>query len=515
MALRNEQKRVLRQARGGLRVRWAARSFSHLALVALAAAGLFLLLEWTVRPASAQFFGFGFEQPRQRRQAAPPRQNFFPFPFFGSPRAYQPYGRPHDDPARPRPRSRAHVPKVASDARPPAQKRPDTDPPKHVIVFGDSMADWLSYGLEEAFAETNEFGVIRKIRPGAGLIRNDAREHDWVQAITEATEKADFVVIMTGLGDRRVIGSRADERAKARDRRARPASKPNETDPEAPNADNEKAGSGLHEFRSEKWAELYAKRIDEVIAALKAKNVPVIWVGLPPIRGARARSEVPYLNDIYRLSAEKAGIAYVDTWEGFVGEDGDFNATGPDVIGQVRRLRSADGVHFTRPGARKLAHFVDREMKRLLSRGQPVALAIPTDPKTAEPPKSDTPAGPAARPLAGPVVALTGGNAPAEDALVGAGRTLEKAAGDPLAVSVLVRGEPLPGLPGRADYFGWPSPYPVADNDVVEPSAPAAATVAARPQAAPEAQPPANANTGSRPVNANTASSAGPTRAVR
>jgi hypothetical protein len=38
-----------------------------------------------------------------------------------------------------------------------------------VLVLGDSMADWLGFGLEEAFAESPEIGVTRKPRPKRGL----------------------------------------------------------------------------------------------------------------------------------------------------------------------------------------------------------------------------------------------------------------------------------------------------------------------------------------------------------
>ena len=37
------------------------------------------------------------------------------------------------------------------------------------------MADWLAYGLEEAFAETPEIGIMRKPRPNTGLIRVETR----------------------------------------------------------------------------------------------------------------------------------------------------------------------------------------------------------------------------------------------------------------------------------------------------------------------------------------------------
>src|SRR5215204_255560 len=49
----------------------------------------------------------------------------------------------------------------------------------------------------------------------------------------------------------------------------------------APEAEQQ-GGAVTHEFRSEKWVELYSKRIDDVIAVLKSKRVPVFWVGLPP-----------------------------------------------------------------------------------------------------------------------------------------------------------------------------------------------------------------------------------------
>ena len=60
------------------------------------------------------------------------------------------------------------------------------------------------------------------------------------------------------------------------------------------------AGTVVREFRSEEWGELYGKRVEEMIGVLKARNVPVFWVGLPSVRGARATAEMVYLNDIYR-----------------------------------------------------------------------------------------------------------------------------------------------------------------------------------------------------------------------
>ncbi len=97
--------------------------------------------------------------------------------------------------------------------------------------------------------------------------------------------------------------------------------------------------SGVIEFRTEQWAQVYSRRIDDTIAALKSKGVPVFWVGLPSIKGTRSTADAVYLNDLYRSRAEKAGAVYIDVWDGFVDEGGKFATNGPDYEGQVRRLQ--------------------------------------------------------------------------------------------------------------------------------------------------------------------------------
>src|SRR5262249_7721675 len=126
-----------------------------------------------------------------------------------------------------------------------------------------------------------------------------------------------------------------------------PTEAPPSEDPEttqtvdpAPAVDAGRNGGGTvtYEFHTEKWEQAYIKRIDATIVALKSAGVPVFWVGLPAQRAARASSDSAYLNDIYRSRAEKAGVTFVDVWDGFVDESGRFAAQGPDFEGQIRRL---------------------------------------------------------------------------------------------------------------------------------------------------------------------------------
>jgi uncharacterized protein len=105
----------------------------------------------------------------------------------------------------------------------------------------------------------------------------------------------------------------------------------------------------------------------------------VLWVGLPAVRGAKATADMLFLDSLYRDAAGRGGVTYVDVWDGFVDEAGRFRQEGPDFEGQIRRLRSDDGVYFTRAGARKLAHYVEREITRLLA-GRSTPNALPSEP---------------------------------------------------------------------------------------------------------------------------------------
>src|SRR5215831_13574175 len=338
-------------------------------------------------PSGAQFF-FGFQNRRQRG----------PFDWF--------------EPATPSPPRRQHVersPPAVDYSRAPAPNRADpkvestvTTP---ILVLGDAMADWLAYGLELAYADSPEIGILRRHRTNSGLIRTEVRSDprgeypDWPQAARDliGAQKPKFVLMMIGVNDRRPFRETgpAAQTSRAAKPAQPPAADPASLELDKPAADKAReikaaaapepaapAGNRTLEFRSDVWGEAYSRRIDDTIAALKTSGVPVFWVGLPPLRGQKAAADIPFLNDLYRSRADKAGIIYIDVWDGFVDEDGRYSQFGPDVEGQTRRLRTGDGVYYTQAGAKKLAHYVQREVQRWLSTpAAPVAVSVPEEPK--------------------------------------------------------------------------------------------------------------------------------------
>ena len=404
----------------------------------------------------------------------------------------------------PGPPPQQQAPVDYSRAPAPSQKKPEAT--TSIVVVGDANADWLAYGLEDAFSENPEMGIVRKHRTDAGLINYGRRDVDWPHAVREiiAAEKPKFIVMMIGNNDRQLIREKAPPAAKPgapkapAQQAAAPAATPaapaqpadpeqqpdEEKAPEVPaNATPEQirqAAYGPWEFHTERWELAYIRRVDATIAALKSAGVPVIWVGLPAQRGPKATADSSYLNEIYRSRAEKAGIVYVDIWDGFVDEAGRYSPQGPDYEGQTRRLRTGDGVYFTKFGARKLAHYVEREIQRnIANRGLPVALPMPVDHGP------QVPGGPAQRPVAGPVVPLTAVKMAPEE-LIGGTRVPARAPVDATATRVLTKGEPIPAPSGRADDFSWPRGGPANAE-------PVAADPAATPAPAPAAAPPAAA----------------------
>lgn len=486
------------------------------ACVAAAAACISLAL---LLPAQAQFWDWG-NRPQRQQQYNNWNNNWGGWGGGWFDRRYD--DRRNYDPYR----GEREAPVDYSRAPASSQKKPEAT--TSIVVMGDGNADWLAYGLEDAFSENPEIAIIRKHRTDSGLIRYDQRRDiEWPQVAREiiAAEKPKFIVMMIGNNDRQTIREKAPPAP--RPGAAKPAAQaappnpsaappipppppdPEQQPPQAPEGaehanmtpeQTRQASYGPWEFHTEKWELAYVRRIDATIAALKSAGVPVIWVGLPSQRNNKASADSSYLNELYRSRAEKAGIIYVDIWDGFVDEAGRYSAQGPDYEGQTRRLRSGDGVYFTKFGARKLAHYVEREIQRITAnRGMPVALPAPTGPGTPAP--DAKPGGPAQRPAAGPVVPLTAMQAAPEE-LVGGGRASASAL-DATASRVLTKGEPVAAPSGRADDFSWPrgsalNAQPTGPEPAVTPApGPTPEDAAAKPS-----QPPAGQRTPTADSNA-------------
>src|SRR5579859_684623 len=188
------------------------------------------LLVGIVGPASAQFFNFGGPQ-----RPAPRSQGGFGGGWFGgdffAPFQQQAPKRVYQD----------------FSKAPPPEKR-DTVPERNVMVMGDGMADWLASGLEDAYADQPDIGVIRKARNTSGLIRYQPKGEpaDWAAAAKGilATEKPDAIVVMLGLNDRIPIHEPVVEKDKEKDKEKSAEKKGDKKGKPAESKADEKAKAG-------------------------------------------------------------------------------------------------------------------------------------------------------------------------------------------------------------------------------------------------------------------------------
>ena len=202
-----------------------------------------------------------------------------------------------------------------------------------VVVLGDSLGDGLWSGLYRAFEEDATLEFMQRAKPSTGFARTDS--YDWNAEVAGLlkTETYQIAVIMFGANDAQPI----------------------------------KSGKDWLKVGSEPWREIYGQRVEAFIKKLRAANLAVYWVGLPIMRSPGQSSDAEAMNEVFREKAFINGAKFIDTWNGFTDEAGRYSAYGPDMTGQVKRLRADDGVLFTMRGYLKLAHFVEKELRRDLS----------------------------------------------------------------------------------------------------------------------------------------------------
>src|ERR1019366_8424539 len=96
----------------------------------------------------------------------------------------------------------------------PSPHKPDANAPApttSIVVMGDGMADWLAYGLEDAFSDSPEIGIVRKGKILSGLLRYEAKgDLDWWHVARDilAQQKPNYVIMMLGISDRQNIRER-------------------------------------------------------------------------------------------------------------------------------------------------------------------------------------------------------------------------------------------------------------------------------------------------------------------
>lgn len=308
---------------------------------------------------------------------------------------------------------------------PPAALPAPATPTTFVAVIGDSIADQLAGGLQEGFADAPELAVKRLTKPNSGLVRDDY--FDFAKEVEKLLDQGPvtYAVFETGVNDRQPF----------LDMRREPP-------------------------LSDAWRKRYAERIDAVLSPFKERKVPIFWTGLAASGSARATADHVAINAIAKERVEAAGGTYVDVWEGFVDEDGLYAEAGPMLDGQIGRLRLDDGVHYSKAGARKLAHYVEQEIRKVYQpKPAPTDAAVMAAiaPEAGAMAIAPAPTAEQPRPISSPLMVLTAPRKSQGGALAAATpMPIPARDASQSAAKFLVNGESPDADAGRMDDHRWP-----------------------------------------------------------
>jgi hypothetical protein len=225
-------------------------------------------------------------------------------------------------------------------------------PPKPVIeksatatrlaVFGDSMAVDLAKALDRFYTDDPNIVVINQGVGSSGFVRTDF--FDWDKTATEQVAKNSFdiAVMILGINDRQTI--KLD-------------------------------GNSMKPLTPE-WDDIYKARVADFVSAIHGANKPLIWVGLPPTSKADFSAAMGQISGIQRLAVFAGGADFLDIYDKFVDDDGNYTSSGPDLNGKQVKMRKDDGIHFTTAGADKLAFYLSQSIKLYYRGGGSVGIEV-------------------------------------------------------------------------------------------------------------------------------------------
>jgi len=218
------------------------------------------------------------------------------------------------------------LPEGSTTTEPPGDLvTPTPGAPMKLWVIGDSFVELFGPALQNDAADTGVIESEVDFRFISGLVRPDY--FDWPAHLTGRLPEvqADVVVAMYGGNDGQsmFVGGR-------------------ELISESP-----------------EWYEEYHDRVGAVMDLLLTGAERVYWVGLPVMRDDRFTEVVAGMNQVFEEeAAERPEVVYLDTFELFSDENGEYSTYLRTNSGDLLDMRTEDGAHLTWNGAYRLSWFV-------------------------------------------------------------------------------------------------------------------------------------------------------------
>jgi hypothetical protein len=286
-------------------------------------------------------------QPQQQQPAQPQHRGFFDF-LFGPRESRQQQQYDEQQQQLQQQQQQQQAPPVVHKPRP-AQLPPakptiaKADGATRVAVFGDSLAVDVGKALDRFYADDPTIAILQQAVPASSFARPDY--FDWNKTIGEqiAAKNFDVAVVIIGINDRQTINNN---------------------------------GKSLKSLTDD-WNAAYSARLTDFLGQLKAANKPVVWIGLPPMAAPQFSAAMTQISGLQRLAVFANGGQFVDIYDRFLDENGDYQQSGPDVNGNQALMRRSDGVHFAIAGADKVAFYANEAIRLVAHGGAGLAVVDP------------------------------------------------------------------------------------------------------------------------------------------
>tara|TARA_R110000787_G_scaffold35893_1_gene91851 strand:- start:1680 stop:2603 length:924 start_codon:yes stop_codon:yes gene_type:complete len=196
-------------------------------------------------------------------------------------------------------------------------------------VFGDSMADGLWAALYRDLNSVSGVSVTKFSEVSTGLSRYDYVDIQAKTARQLDEQPMDVAVILFGTNDAQGIS-----------------------------LDGE-----VHPFGSDGWKAAYAKRVDDLVALLRSRDVAVYWVGLPRMKRESFDARMSLINDVVAARMAALDVPYIDTVPLTANDAGGYEAYLPTESGRRTLMRANDGIHMSMAGYLRIGHPVAATLK--------------------------------------------------------------------------------------------------------------------------------------------------------
>ena len=195
-------------------------------------------------------------------------------------------------------------------------------------VFGDSMGDGVWTALYREFAADDAVTVTKFSEVSTGLSR-----YDYVNIQTKTTRQldetpVDVAVVVFGTNDAQGIDD----------------------------------GGTIHEFGSDGWKAVYARRVDALVALFRSRGAVVYWVGMPRMKRDSFDGRMAIINEVVAARMTALGVPYVDT-VGLTSDAEGRYMPYADEGGRQRLMRANDGIHMSMTGYVRLAEPVEARIR--------------------------------------------------------------------------------------------------------------------------------------------------------